>query len=237
VNENLIAPPASCTCGCTTTKPTCATGNLTVTAGNSGSNGCQDQANQSEGAQGGCQGLSPSVVVDNSWKVNATAPSPSGGSCAASPSGSPAPVSYGSAGRTCALTGNLGAGCGGSDVCAPKAAPFTMCVAQTGDVACPAGFPAKHLTGSIVADTRSCSPCTCSLNAGACGGTLTLYGDNSCSQNAFDVVVDGTCQHVPSHSYRGYTYAPLSTAFCMSSVVTATGSAAFTDTQTVCCVN
>ncbi|HEX7600836.1 MAG TPA: hypothetical protein VF316_04490, partial [Polyangiaceae bacterium] len=234
VNEGLVAPPATCGCGCTTTSPTC-TGKLKITAGTSGGNGCQDKANQMESSGSGCQTLSPSINA-NGWSVNAKAPAPSGGSCSANPSVSRAAVSYGFQGRTCALAASAGAACGGGDVCVPKAAPFAMCVARTGDAACPTGYPAKHLTGSVVADTRACSTCTCSFTQGVCGGTLTLYGDKACTVGAAPVTVDETCRLVANKLYTAFTYAPQPTASCTGSAVAATGSATFADLQTVCCV-
>lgn len=236
VGEGLVAPASTCGCACTTTSPTCTTGNVTVTAGTSGVNGCQDQASQVASAAGGCLPLTPAMSPVG-WKVNATGPTPSGGSCAAVPAASKPAVSTTYQGRTCGFAGNVGAGCGGGGVCAPKAAPFTMCVALTGDVACPAGFAVKHLAGSTVADTRACSACTCAFSPGACGGTLTLDSDTSCTLNAAPVLVNGTCQSVPNASYLGYTYAPQTNASCTGSAVAATGSAAFSDLQTICCTN
>lgn len=237
VGEGLVAPATVCTCGCTTTTPSCTTGNVRITSGKKGGNGCQDDGDQMESAAGGCQPLSQSIDVNNGAKVSVTAPSPIGGSCAANPTVSKPAVSYATQGRTCAFAGNVGAGCSGGDVCAPKAAPYKMCVVRTGDVACPAGFLVKHLTGRVVADTRGCSQCTCNFNQGACGGTLTLFSNNACTQNVALVTVNGTCQPFGNVGYNNYTYAPESTASCTGSAVAATGSAAFADLQSVCCAN
>ena len=237
VDEGPIAPAATCGCGCTTTSPTCTGGTLTVTGGTTGVNGCQDGTNRSESAIAGCRSLSLPINAVG-WKVNATGPVPSGGSCTASPTVNKFAVSYEYQGRTCAFAGNVGAGCGGGDVCAPKAAPFTMCVAAAGDLACPTGFLVKHPIGTVVTDTRGCSACTCALNPGTCGGALTLYSDSACSLGAAPVTVNGTCQSVANASYVNYTYASQSNgSSCAGSAVAATGSAAFSDLRTVCCVN
>ena len=237
VDEGPIAQAATCGCGCTPTSPTCASGNLAITAGTSGVNGCQNNASQAEVATAGCRALSAPLITI-AWKVNANGPAPSGGSCAASPSVNKFAVTYEHLGRTCAFAGNVGAGCGGGDVCAPKAAPFTMCVAHTGDVACPAGFSVKHPIGTVVADTRGCSACTCSFIAGTCGGALSLYSDNLCTLGAAPVTVDGTCQAVATANYVSYAYTGQSTgSSCTGSAVSATGTAVFSDLQTVCCVN
>jgi hypothetical protein len=112
-----------------------------------------------------------------------------------------------------------------------------MCVVKLGDELCPTGFPFKHTAGTVVADGRGCSSCTCVLNAGTCGGTMTLYDDPICTKNAAPVAVDGACHAVGKKNFKTYVYTPQSTASCTGSSVSATGSAAFSDTRTICCVN
>lgn len=236
VEEGIVAPPATCGCGCATSNPSCTTGNLTVTAGTSGGNGCEDQANQLEPATGGCQDLTP-AINSNNWSFNVKGPTPSGGSCTPAATTNKGPVSFGFDGRTCALTANVGGGCAGSDVCVAKAAPFSICVVKLGDALCPSGFPFKHTVGTVVTDGRGCSSCSCTLAAGTCGGTMTLYDDPNCTKNATPIAVDGACHAAPKKNLKTYVYAPQTTASCTSSQVSATGSATFVDARTICCVN
>lgn len=69
VSEGLVAPTV-CACGCTTTTPSCTTGNVRVTWGKKGGNGCQDNGDQTESATGGCQALAPSIDFNSGAKVN-----------------------------------------------------------------------------------------------------------------------------------------------------------------------
>src|SRR5579859_5729918 len=98
--------------------------------------------------------------------TTAGASAPSGGSC--SPLATPAipPIAWASAARSCvALAAPVQADCAGGLVCAPQSSsPFqgNLCIAQAGDVACPAtGYVMKHLAFASVDDTRGCSACTC----------------------------------------------------------------------------
>jgi hypothetical protein len=91
----------------------------------------------------------------------------------------------------CAPSGALAAcGSGGANVCAPSATgSFSLCIYQSGDVACPAGAYTKQTTVSTVtADTRSCTDCTCDTPAGVgcTGGVVSISDDPSCVVSATD---------------------------------------------------
>ena len=231
VEEGIDAGAASCACGCTTTQPTCTTGNITFHYGN----GACNATTQDEVANtGACAQLSNQFATGGPSKVAVTGPAPSGGSCTATNNFNVPPVGYTHQGRTCAL-GSNGASCGAGNECVPNPAPFGMCVSQTGVVACPSGFPTQHLVGTSVTDTRGCSACGCTFDAGACTGTTTLYTNSGCSQTATPLTTDGTCTGTGNHTWKAYAYAPTTNGSCAGTTSSPDGGVVFADTTTICC--
>lgn len=83
---------------------------------------------------------------------------------------------WATASEACATT-DASAACGTGDICAPSATGFSPCVYQAGDVACPAaGYTAKQLIDTVMADTRGCTPCTCGAPSTGDGGPATCSG-------------------------------------------------------------
>jgi hypothetical protein len=66
-----------------------------------------------------------------------------------------------------------------NEVCAyPNFPGFTVCTENVGDVACPDGWPTKHL---FFASDRACY-CSCGAAVGeSCSATVTVYTDGACS--------------------------------------------------------
>jgi hypothetical protein len=232
VEEGVNAALASCGCGCTTTQPNCATGNLTITAGGNGN--CNNLTNQMGNAAAGCNGVNS--FSTNGDSISVTGPAPSGGSCSPNPAKMIPTVTYQHMGRMCIANG-YGAGCMNGNVCIGIPAPLVACISQKGMQACPQGYPAQHLIGTMLADSRDCTACNCKFDSGICGGTATFYTDNGCFMNATNVTVDGQCHGVPNHQYRAFKYAPGTNASCTPSPSNATGGVTFADLTTVCCVN
>jgi len=232
VQEGIDAGPASCSCTCSVNQPSCTGGNVTITAGTN--NTCDNATNQTDTSAANCHTLTQFTTSGGS-SAAATGPAPSGGTCMTTPSVTTPPVGFDHAGRTCALAGDAGASCGAGAVCLPNPAPFASCVSQAGTQSCPSGFPVQHVVGTSVDDTRGCTACGCSLDAGTCGGTLTLYTNTGCSMGAQTVAVDGTCHGVGSHTFKSYEYAPTTNATCTVTSGSADGGVAFTDATTICC--
>jgi len=237
VQEGIDAGPAACTCGCTTTNPDCHAGKLGITGGNNTT--CDNFSNQTDPADAGCQVLGTQFSTTGGNKLSATAPTPVGGSCTPSGSQTIPAVGFGHQGRTCAFeAGAPGPGCSAGQVCLPSAGTFGSCIAQTGDVACPAdaGYPTQHTIGTKTTDTRSCSACGCSFDAGSCGGTVTMWTDTTCSNNSTPITANGTCTSVGGNrTWKGYSYVSATTASCSGTAVTPDGGVVFTDVTTVCC--
>ncbi|HEY1958596.1 MAG TPA: hypothetical protein VGH28_23420 [Polyangiaceae bacterium] len=231
VEEGLDAGAATCGCGCTTTQPTCTGGNLTIGSGN---NACNASTQTESANTGNCAALNTSFSTSGASKVSITGPAPTGGSCTATPTTTLPAVGYAHQGRTCDYAGDAGA-CGAGSVCVPDPKPFGLCVSQSGTNACPAGFPTQHVVGTSVTDTRGCSSCGCTFDAGACTGTTTLYANTGCSMSATPEPTDGTCNGAGNHTWKGYAYAPTTNGSCAGSAVSADGGVVFADTKTVCC--
>lgn len=234
VEEGIDAGPAACTCGCTTTNPDCHSGTLKITAGQGGT--CTSVTNQTDLADAGCNTLTQFQTFNGNANASATAPAPVGGSCTPSGSQTLPAVGYAHQGRMCEFeAGAPGGGCGSGQVCIPAAGTFGTCVSQAGSNACPAGYPTQHIIGSTITDTRACTACGCTFDAGSCGGTLTLWTDTGCANNSTAITANGTCTNVGNHTWRGYSYVPSTTASCAGTPVAADGGVVFTNVTTVCC--
>jgi hypothetical protein len=104
--------------------------------------------------------------------------------------------------------------------------------------ACPSGFPNQHLVGTMVDDTRGCTACSCTFDAGAttCGGNVVFYTNGTCTTGAKTVVANSGCTGVNGNTYTNIIYTPSTlTASCAPSTVGADGGAVFGDLTTVCC--
>jgi hypothetical protein len=236
VQEGIDAGPAQCSCGCTTTNPDCHSGKLSIQAGFN--NTCDNINTQTDVADAGCNTLTAFTTSNNNVAV--IPPTPVGGSCTASPSQTIPAVGYAHQGRTCDYeAGAPGLGCGNGQVCIPSTGTAGACISQTGDVACPAdaGYPTQHTIGTAVTDTRGCSACACTFDAGSCGGNLTLWTDTACSNNGTQIPATDTCTKASGNNrtWRGYSYVSQTTASCAGTPATPDGGVAFNSVTTVCC--
>ena len=158
----------------------------------------------------------------------------SGGSCAASPSTTVPPTSWGGQARACAPTTTVtAAGCTAGSVCAPTADPtFALCIERAGVVACPAGsYSSQHVEYTGVTDSRSCSSCTCGpVQNVNCNGTWYCYAAG-CSGPPSNNFGCGFCNTYASGMY----VASPSGGSCSASSVSPTGSATPTGATTFCC--
>jgi len=233
VEEGIDAGAASCNCGCSVTNPDCHSGTLAIQAGSN--NTCNNINTQTDVADGGCNTLTQFTTSNNNVAV--MPPTPVGGSCTPSASQTIPAVGYAHQGRTCAFeAGAPSGGCQSGEVCLPNPAPFNACIEQAGTQTCPSGYPTQHVIGSKIADTRGCTACGCTFDAGSCGGTLTLWSDIGCANNATGIPATSTCTKANgNHTWKGYSYVPQPTSQCSGTAVSPDGGVAFSDLTTVCC--
>jgi hypothetical protein len=228
VEEGLNAGASTCGCSCGLST-SCSS--LLVTAGDGGSNGCNNKNSEAVSYDGGCAVL-PSAISTLNESMSVTASS--GGGCTPDASVVTPAVTYDYQGRICELVSATG-GCD-AGVCLPDPGPYATCVYQAGAVACPSGYPAQHLVGASVSDTRGCTPCTCGFDGGSCGGSAIFYTGAGCSANSQTVSVNGTCQAVSNQTFKSMVYqATGGGGSCTPSPTSPTGDAGFADLATVCC--
>ncbi|MEJ7732288.1 MAG: hypothetical protein WKG00_24160 [Polyangiaceae bacterium] len=168
-------------------------------------------------------GLTPLVFyVDESCSLTGAAENVVAGSCVGSAHATALSVSVGppaTVAGTCAFdggdrvvatwaqhvttcAGGLGAGCAAGSVCAPPIAmPFGTgaCISGEGNMPCPDAYPVPTTAFRDVADTRTCTACTCGQllpgpSGGGCAATVALYADLGCTGGFVPTGVNGCTQ-------------------------------------------
>jgi len=233
-----IASPASCTCTCGSLKGGCST----VTIETFSDNICQNECNAVlAGActASGCGGIAQSAIV--------SVPRPSGGSCAEAvqksvPAWNPT-ANWAVTGRACASSSALPeGGCTGAEVCAPSS-PFgsSLCVWESGNVACPTPYPNQHLVYASGSDSRTCADnCTCASPTGvSCSVVATVASKSSCSGGSVLVADAGSCAHFGSvmASFVSASVTPSGGSCTPGGSTAPSGTVTPTEPTTVCCEN
>ena len=244
-NGSLSAPGATCSCTCPSpaTGQTCGFASPTIYSDGSCSTVCASDGLPYPGSPF-CVNFS---TCGTTGSVNAPTFAPSGGSCTPSSSKSLPATPWGMTGRTCSYSGkvDMPGGCSSSAQCVTRpSSPFGgPCVYQNGDLACPSGYPTKHLYYAGVSDNRDCAACNCnSPTGGTCTGTVDLYDTGSCSGTKVTTVTLGAgCQAVSGAMSPGFRAWQVPAPFgvmpgsCTPSGGGAIGSATPTGPTTVCC--
>ncbi len=240
-SSGFNAPAATCTCSCPNPAmgETCLNAaNVTLYTGSGCGSSCSSFGLPPNGFCFG--GLS---CMGGTYSVNAAAPTPQNGSC--NPKSStifPAPT-WTTSSRTCAYSGPMDpGGCTNNAQCISKpAAPFGgVCVAQLGDLACPAPYSTKHLYYSGFTENRSCTACTCnSPTGGTCNtGTLNYYSDSGCNTKITTTPFGACVNFSTGNLIHGVDTGPFSlgsAGTCTSSGGAPQGSATPSGPTTVCC--
>jgi hypothetical protein len=225
----------ACTCACTTgTAPSCPSGTLTGGYDTDGSGMCGSTTTPIPNPTVcNTTGFLGPFATNNEHSYSP--PAATGGTCNASATKDSSKLSYDSQGRVCEATTLPQCG---TKVCPPAAAaPFGVCIASDGDVACPSLFPNKHLVGTSASFTCG-SGCGCSATA-SCQGKLEYFDTADCSGGvSFTLTVDGTCRSTAtdggtfgSHKYTAFAPANIGCSKSGSSSPSAT----LNNTTTVCC--
>ena len=192
LHHELNAPDGPCTCTCAAQGQVCSDNTaLHIYSDLKCSSLCETVAPQA------CSAVS--VCTGSQGSIDSNIPTPTGGSCKATPSG-PADASWDNDSRLC--NANPARVCDDpGQVCAPLPnSPYIsqQCVMRVMAAAsavppCPDGFPnATALYGSF-ADGRGCSECTCGdVSGGTCSGSITLTDSSDCSTGV-DYVLGAKC--------------------------------------------
>lgn len=119
-------------------------------------------------------------------------PAPSG-NCAPKGGGLTAPLAPATwtAAIACSMTAaQVGAGCSGGEVCAPKppsqaGSPSGVCVYKAGiQTTCPAVFTDWHVISDSLTESRDCAACACNAPACPTDGYVEGFTSNDCSGSA-----------------------------------------------------
>jgi hypothetical protein len=147
VDPSLAPVSCSCTCG-SGAPPTCTTGTVADKPQ------CGSTAHTLSIGGGACTAFDFGTLASTHELVG---PPPNGGSCA--PTATMTAPSTGTSGFACSVGAAPSRSCGSGGVCAPStAAPFAVCIAHSGSVACPSGYPLVHAAGTSLNDSRACKP-------------------------------------------------------------------------------
>lgn len=146
----------------------------------------------------------------------------------------------------------FGGGCGAGSVCLPRPGgsfQAGVCVAKSGDDACPAPFNDKHsyYDPAEIVDDRDCTACQCDPATGStCAATVAVYSSNNvsdCSQAVLTTFTAGTCKNIPGNppvfSKKLQVTQPPSGGSCGVSAGGAlpTGGVTLGEPTTLCCLD
>jgi hypothetical protein len=242
-------PITSSTCACgacsISTQPTCPTGPIAVSydiggdqCGTTGTPSTQKNANVGTCNTDMYTGNFPGIAYSN-MDLKYTPPTATGGQCA-SPGTASGAITYTAQDRTCVPDSQASAGCSGSQCTLTLAAPYEVCVFQSGSQTCPAGqFSHQHLAGSSA--TVTCSSCGCNLTT-SCTGTMKLFTSNDCTTTGGakedDIAADGACHSANTQTgqYNSYEYAPKApAASCAASGTSTAQNVTLANEETICC--
>jgi hypothetical protein len=189
--SDLVAPPAVCDCSCGDAQDVMCSETLTLNRkANNGASCAVAAILDSYELSPGCN---PINETDQNTRWDLVVPGPEGGSCDPIAEAMIEPAAFTTRYTLCGESAPAPGVCNGDQTCvADTDAP--LCVYADGDVACPGdGFGVKHVVyGPDVADTRSCTACTCGEPEGTCVTSgVDLYDfDNACVPELFDVPLD-----------------------------------------------
>lgn len=237
--QDLNAPQP--TCGCTCDPPTgvqCSTPTITFYSDGACNNPC-GTTNQAVGAA--CGAYAFGTCPNNAkGKLNATSV-PSGGSCMPRPATTIPPTTWGTTVRLCLANTALPV-CANGDTCMPapglNQTTGAWCVAATGTLDCPAGYPMKQVGFSGVTDSRGCTTCSCDgVDGGTCGAATVTGYDNSqtCGGNATHTLTQGAACAPPGDSAMITTPGVATGGGCNPSPVQPDGGATAANPTTICC--
>ena len=212
-------------CDCTCGGGSCSEGQFAVRTANDAT--CGGAAVNLAANQVACAALPGNLDLSTGRFARVTPPA-APASCPANPTSNIAPLAQG---RTCETT-KVGLGCTGAQVCAPRVAPFEICVARAGAQACPAGYQLRRAGGSAN-DTRAGSACTCTSSP--CTGSITVYQNAACGGNNAKLDATDQCAQISGPNGPGSFKSTVTGGCQVATPPQPSGALTFTDEQTVCC--
>lgn len=233
VKETPFTQAAACTCDtCTVTTPATCSGALDhefSVGGACSVNG--DPTYYQNPVAGTCyQDLHTGAraAVANRFRL----PDPSGGACSATPTKHTDRVNYAASYSLC----DEASRCSGGFCDVTGIPDIATCAARTGDEACPAGFPSKHIVGSDGADF-DCGNCSCNLNRPTCTGSVNHYTDANCTNGLVMIPGNAGCggPNTSGSTFASYKVVATSATTCNTGGGASASNARMKNPRTVCC--
>ncbi len=118
---------------------------------------------------------------------------------------------------------------------------YKRCIISSQNVSCPAPFTqVQPLYGVEAGVAASCTGCTCAINS-KCSALIEPFNSNSCNNSVGDAAIaDGACNQTTINGSPGqvnsFMYTPIVPAPSCVISASATPSAQFASTVTVCCL-
>ena len=204
----------------------------------------------------GCTNVAANTCgIQGSFEIGAGAvPAPTGGTCTPQTTTTPGPApGWTTTARVCAWAGanDTPGGCSpttdrcvGGSPGAGAGFAATLCVFESGAVACPAAYPNnQNVVFSGESDTRTCAGCACTTGAptgGSCAGTVTLFGGANCTGSTGSYTLGTACvtyavpPQDPASLQAAFTVTPGSCT--VGTQPSPTGTVTGTGPTTVCCM-
>lgn len=210
----------ACACDCTVTQPpSCLPAVLTHSLGDT-AGACSTVSSLAPDVDGGCYNAGD-VGLHAYWSIPPP-PVTATGTCTSTPANDPSAV-VATASRlcldpTCQATCNMTAG-------------FETCLMAAGDVPCPGGYTAHHV-GNVSVSCGTCSGCSV---GGSCGGTVSIYSDETCTSLVGTIGVDGGCAATGGTTLGSLEYTPAIVGETCTPGTT-TGTVSLQQELTVCCL-
>ncbi len=220
VLSDPVAGPGACGCSqcATATPPSC--NGIVKSSGDATSGAACNTVGADLDGSGTCVQLAGTIAAH----AKLDAPAPSGGTCTASGVAN-AKAWTATHTRVCAAPS--------CDACAAPPPGFQTCVAASGDRACPANFPTKHLVGVDVA--LACGACkTCTITGGTCGGAMLFYGEATC-MNLVSTIPAGLCVATMPTQFKSYKWTGVVASITCNGTGPPDAQASLVDASTVCC--
>ncbi len=249
-SQGIDAGAAACSCTCgAATGVQCSPVTAAFYVSSAGLSGCIPAAHctsvvlPTNQCVGGINAAAQCSSLLGSTEMTVTGSQPDGGSCAAMPTTTLPPVIWSTTTRACISSIALAqVDCPVGSLCAPKPAlPFsdtTLCIAQSGDVPCPAGsYAARSVSYGSASDGRRCTDCSCGpVTGSSCSGHVDVSSANAtpCSSGANTYIFPQSCAGVqqPGDFRATVTLQPGS---CAATMPLPAGTAAPAAPTTFCC--
>ena len=230
--EEAVGAPAECGCSCDyPTELMCPSAHATYYGGET----CASKQQHTDQGPINCSAFHVGINGQNSATV--VADPPEDVSCTPNASTTLAPLDF-LAPTTLCLPESLGLACGEDSTCFPTAESNTYCIAQAGNIPCPANsrYNDRTVLFEEFQDARECTECECGSATTECHGSLILFDESDCSGNEIEIPIDDSCVESIPDSFNRSSYVPEeATGSCPPSGGEPTGDIEGRTPVTVCC--